>query len=74
MCVFTAGFALADSVDSCSSLVRDVFDIYIREMVQSNELENIKLDFLKRVGSIDCEQIEDEEKDSIKLTIKNMGR
>jgi hypothetical protein len=73
-----AGFAtLADSGTLCTSLVRDVFNVYMREMRADGTIKNAWDEHFLKTGTVFCDHNEttshDEGDDSGQLTLENMG-
>jgi len=69
-----SGFSLMDSITHCSSLLRDVFNLYMVEMKQDGTYKEIWRNYRQRKSSVTCgleDTLDTEEK--TKLTVRNIG-
>jgi len=67
----SSSFSLKSSTEHCSSIIRDVFDILIMEIIDDSTLERIKKDHY-RVGTQNCDPNEVEE-DSQRLSLSDLS-
>jgi len=65
----SSSFSLKSNVEHCSSIIRDVFDIFILEIIDDSTLERIKEEHY-RVGAQNCDGSQVENK---KLSLSDLG-
>ncbi len=71
-----AGFSLRDSVELCSSMLRDAISLHLLEMKRDKTYDTIWNTYRAKSVTNNCEDIENSEDngfDSIQLTVMNVG-
>jgi len=71
---YGAGFALADDIDLCSSLLTDVLDLHMLDMISDGSLDMIWESYRKNIFTIHCDSTnENDLTRTTSLSVANMG-